>query len=80
MIELPIAWILGIIGTLGGVIAGLSSLLWSVVKSRMEAQDKIIDAQKDRGNAQDKIIEDLRKDIERMVKGCGLDQCHWKGR
>ena len=66
MIELPIAWILGIIGTLGTVIAGLASLLWGVVKSRIAAQDA--------------IIAGLRSDIDRMSKGCGVEACHWRSR
>jgi hypothetical protein len=66
MIELPVAWILGIIGTLGTVIAGLASLLWGVVKSRIAAQDA--------------IIAGLRSDIDRMSKGCGYETCHWRQR
>ncbi|MBB5351359.1 hypothetical protein HNR46_001595 [Haloferula luteola] len=66
MIELPIAWILGIIGVLGGVISALAGLLWSTMKERLSAQDK--------------IIERLQADVERMAKGCGMESCHWKRR
>jgi hypothetical protein len=66
MIELPIGWILGIIGTLGGVITALATILWNTMRDRLAAQDRIIDG--------------LRADIERMAKGCGLDGCHWRGR
>lgn len=64
MIELPISWILGIIGTLGGVIGALASLLWSTMRDRLSAQDRIIDG--------------LRTDIERMSKGCGVENCLWR--
>lgn len=66
MIELPIGWILGIIGALGGVIATLAGMLWATMKDRLAAQDRIIDG--------------LRADIERMAKGCGMEDCHWRGR
>lgn len=63
MIELPIGWVLGIIGTLGGVISALAALLWTTMKDRLTAQDR--------------IIEKLQADVDRMSKGCGLDSCHW---
>jgi hypothetical protein len=63
MIELPIGWVLGIIGTLGGVITALASLLWNTMRDRLAAQDR--------------IIEGLRADIDRMSKGCGMESCHW---
>ena len=66
MIELPIGWVLGIIGTLGGVITALASLLWQTMKDRLAAQDRIIDG--------------LRADIERMSKGCGQRECLWRER
>lgn len=66
MIELPIGWILGIIGTLGGVITALASLLWTTMRDRLSAQDR--------------IIEGLRADIERMSQGCGQSACLWKNR
>lgn len=66
LVSLPIGWILGIIGTLGGVIATLAGVIWSTMKSRLEAQDK--------------IIEGLRGDIERMAKGCGAEACLWRHR
>lgn len=66
MIEIEIGWILGIIGTLGGVITSLAVILWTTMKDRLTAQDKIIDG--------------LRADIDRMSKGCGIDTCHWRSR
>lgn len=66
MIELPIGWILGIIGGLGGVIATLATVLWSTMKERLSAQDR--------------IIEGLQADVARLSKGCGFESCHWRQR
>lgn len=71
--EIPIAWILGTIISLGGVIASLAGIMWSFVKSRIDAQDKIIESQ----NA---MITKLQDDVERMSRGCGAGGCVWKGR
>lgn len=73
MIEMPIAWLLSAIGILGGTIATLAGVLWGFVKSRLEAQDKIIDAQS-------QTISKLQDDVERMGKGCGHKECLWRGR
>lgn len=66
MIEIPIGWILGIIGTLGGIIATLASVIWSTLKSRLEAQDR--------------IIQGLQEDVDRLSKGCGHTACSWRFR
>jgi hypothetical protein len=60
----PVAWLIGIIGTLGAVIATLSSLLWSTMKERLSIQDR--------------IIEKLQDDVDRLAKGCGQPSCIWK--
>ena len=73
MIELPIAWILGTIGTLSGAVATLAALMWNFMKSRLEAQDRVI-------NAQSATIEKLQGEVERMATGCGVTECHWKRR
>ncbi|MFN6094353.1 MAG: hypothetical protein ACK49J_05130 [Verrucomicrobiota bacterium] len=73
MIELPIAWILGTIGTLSGAVATLAALMWNFMKSRLEAQDRVI-------NAQSATIEKLQGEVERMAAGCGVIECHWKRR
>ena len=71
--EIPIAWILGTIISLGGVIASLAGIMWSFVKSRIDAQDKIIEAQ-------NSTIRSLQGEVERMAKGCGATGCVWKDR
>lgn len=73
MIELPIAWILATIGTLSGAIATLAGIMWGFMKSRLAAQDKIIETQ---GNT----ISKLQDDVERMAKGCGAEHCLWRPR
>lgn len=71
MIELPIAWILATIGTLSGAIATLAGIMWSFMKSRLEAQDKII-------ATQTVVIDKLQEDVARMSKGCGINTCLWR--
>lgn len=70
-VSVPIGWILGTIGVLGSTIAALAGVMWGFMKSRLEAQDKIIDAQ-------NVTIKGLQDDVERMAKGCGADGCVWK--
>lgn len=71
--QIPIAWVLGVIISLGGVIGTLAGIMWSFVKSRIDAQDKIIEAQ-------NSTIKSLQSDVDRMAKGCGLTGCVWKDR
>jgi hypothetical protein len=71
MIELPIAWLLSVIGVLGGTIATLAGIMWSFMKSRLEAQDKLIESQT-------QTIAKLQDDVDRMSKGCGIDLCSWR--
>jgi hypothetical protein len=62
----PVGWLLAIIGTLGGVIATLATIIWTTLKERLAVQDK--------------IIEKLQDDIDRLSKGCGHNSCIWKNR
>lgn len=66
IVELPVAWILTIIGTLAGVIATLAGLIWTLLKTRLAAQDR--------------IIESLQRDVDRLSKGCGATECMWRMR
>jgi hypothetical protein len=72
-ISLPIGWILATIGSLAGTIAALATIMWAFMKSRLEAQDKLIESQT-------VVISKLQDDVDRMSKGCGADSCHWKFR
>ena len=71
VVSLPIGWILATIGSLAGTIAALATIMWAFMKSRLEAQDKLIESQA-------VVISKLQDDVERMAKGCGADSCHWK--
>lgn len=73
MIELPVSWLIGVISVLGTTIATLATCLWSFVKSRLAAQDTMI-------QAQTTTIEKLQDDIDRLSKGCGMAACVWKHR
>ena len=64
-IKIPIEWILGIIAIMGSVVATLATTIWKLVTNRLRAQDEII-----RG---------LRKDVDRLTKGCGVKECIWRG-
>jgi hypothetical protein len=63
-IELPIGWLLSSILGLGGVIATLAGIIYRILTDRLDAQDKLIDH--------------LKIDVERMRKGCGVSTCLWK--
>jgi hypothetical protein len=63
-IELPIGWLLSAILGLGGVIATLAGIIYRILTDRLDAQDKLIDH--------------LKIDVERMRKGCGVSACLWK--
>jgi hypothetical protein len=65
-VTIPVDWILTVFLSLAGVIGSLAALLWSTLRTRLEAQDRIIDS--------------LRADIVRLSKGCGLENCLWRKR
>jgi hypothetical protein len=70
---IPVEWILGVLIGLGGIIATLAKLIWSIVQSRLAAQDNMI-------ASQTSTITKLQDDIERLSKGCGIGTCIWKNR
>jgi hypothetical protein len=71
MIELPLAWILTVIGTLSATVATLAGVMWGFMKSRLAAQDVVI-------SQQSITIAKLQDDVDRLSRGCGIDNCHWK--
>ena len=71
--QIDIGWVLGAIGALGTTIATLAGVMWGFVKSRLLAQDKLIEAQT-------AMIAKLQDDIDRLGKGCGHAECLWKHR
>lgn len=73
MMQIEIGWVLGAIGVLSSTIAALAGVMWGFVKSRLAAQDIIIAAQA-------QTISKLQDDVDRLSKGCGHPECHWKNR
>ena len=65
-VTIPLTWILSTIGGLAAVIATLAGIIYSSLQSRLAAQDQ--------------IIEHLRKDVDRLTKGCGFRECLWRER
>ncbi len=63
-LEMPIGWILSTIVGLGGVIATLAGIIYKILTDRLDAQDR--------------LIEHLKTDVERLRKGCGQPECHWR--
>ncbi len=64
--SIPVDWVLTVFLSLAGVIGSLAALLWNTMRTRLEAQDRIIDS--------------LRADVVRMSKGCGVENCMWRHR
>lgn len=69
--EIPIPWVLGIIGTLGGVIAALASIIYKSLEKRIDSQNRII-------ATQSQSIQRLQEDIGRLSRGCGMNDCLWR--
>lgn len=66
MTPIPIEWLLGALGVMATALATVASAAWAFMKSRLEAQDK--------------IITKLQDDIDRLSRGCGIGTCLWKNR
>lgn len=56
-------YFLSALSVLGGVVAYLFRLLWSVMQSRLRSQDR--------------MIEMMKEEIARLNRGCGHPQCLW---
>ena len=63
---IPVEWLLTVLIGLGGVIATLAGIIFKVLSSRIDIQDK--------------IISKLQDDVDRLSKGCGIAACLWKSR
>jgi hypothetical protein len=61
---IPVSWVLGVVGILGGVIATLAGIIYRSLTDRLAVQDQ--------------IIQRLQDDVDRLSKGCGHDGCHWR--
>lgn len=71
--NIPTEWILGAIITMAGAMATIVGTGWQFVKSRLDAQDRLIDSYRI-------TIVRLQDDVDRLSKGCGLHACLWKHR
>lgn len=63
---IPIEWLLGALSAMATALAAVAGSAWAFLKSRLEAQDR--------------IIANLQDDVERLSKGCGIGNCLWKNR
>jgi hypothetical protein len=70
IIEIPIEWILSGMGILCATIGTLATTFYHFMRSRLEAQDKILAMQETQ-------IDDLRAEVLRLSKGCGMATCRW---
>jgi hypothetical protein len=64
--EVSAEWILGSFLALAGIIGTMARVIYSALIHRIEAQDE--------------IIGHLRKDVDRLSKGCGIVPCLWGSR
>lgn len=71
--HIPTEWILAAMATMAGAMATVVGAGWQFVKSRLEAQDKLLDAHR-------LTITKLQDDVDRLSKGCGITACLWKNR
>ena len=71
IIEIPIGWILTGIGLLCATICTLATTFYQFMRSRLEAQDKIL-------SMQESQIDSLRSEVLKLSQGCGMDTCRWQ--
>lgn len=71
MIELPASVLITAISVLCAAISTMALTMWGFMKSRLKAQDTIIEKQ-------GQTILALQEDVKRLSKGCGIDHCVWK--
>lgn len=63
-IELPLVWVLGIVGSLATVVTVLAKMLWGMVNQQIDSLRKQIDR--------------MQKRIDTLQRGCGLNGCAWR--
>ena len=71
IIEIPISWILSGIGVLCATVGTLATTFYQFMKSRLEAQDKILAMQESQ-------IDTLKAEVHRLSQGCGMETCRWQ--
>jgi len=63
-VQLPLVWVLGIVGSLATVVTMLAKLIWSIVNAQMMALTK--------------QVERLQKRVDTLQRGCGVQSCAWR--
>ena len=71
IIEIPISWILSGFGVLCATVGTLATTFYQFMKSRLEAQDKILAMQESQ-------IDTLKAEVFRLSQGCGMETCRWQ--
>lgn len=72
-VDVPISWVLGIVGSLAGTVTLLAGIIYKSLEKRIGSQNRIIEAQS-------RSIGNLQADVRRLVSGCGAENCHWHSR
>jgi hypothetical protein len=63
-VELPLVWVLGIVGSLATVVTVLAKLIYSMMNRQIDALTK--------------QIERLQGRVDKLQKGCGVSGCAWR--
>jgi hypothetical protein len=71
IVELPVGWLLASMGALCSTVAGLAATIYRTLKSRLDAQDKVL-------VLQDSHIDALKAEVLRLSQGCGAEACRWR--
>jgi cell division protein FtsB len=79
-ITIPLTYFVGAFVCLTGTIGVLGRTIFAVMQTRLNAQDKLLDAQDKRNEQTQAEIVHLRLEVSRLSKGCGLVTCHWSTR
>jgi uncharacterized protein HemX len=77
-INLPVSWIVSIIGSLGAVVTLLARILWATMQARLaQYQEQLEEAEK-RLERQEHVIITLQSEVSRLRVGCGHPECEWR--
>jgi hypothetical protein len=79
-ITIPLSILIGAFACLAGTVGILARTIFAVMQTRLNAQDKLLDAQEKRNEQTQSEIIHLRLEVSRLSKGCGLVTCHWNSR
>lgn len=63
-VELPLVWVLGIVGSLATVVTVLAKLIYSMMNRQIDALTK--------------QIERLQGRVDKLQRGCGARGCAWR--